>query len=505
MTVVNETSRRRAGILLPVFSLPGSRGIGTLGAAARQFIDLLADHDQQIWQILPLCPPGYGGSPYSSYSTHAGNTLFIDLDQLLKAGWLTPEELESLDWGADPRKVDYAALEASSQAALRKAFARCPNFQTDPDYLSFAKRSFWLEDYAMFRAIKQSQGGKSWIDWPEPLRNRNPEALHQIGNELAAEIAFYRFGQWIFDRQWDDLHAYAQKRGVKILGDIPIYVSLDSVDTWVNPALFQLGKDKRPLFIAGVPPDGFSAAGQVWGNPLYNWPKHRDTSFEWWTRRVEVQLKRVDMLRIDHFRGLESYFAIPPEADSAAEGHWEQGPGIEFFRVLSERLGGLPFVLEDLGYLTDEVRRLREDTGLPGLQLIQFAFDSREPANYWPFEMPRNSVVYTGTHDNDTLRGWFASLSEKDQELARTYTASQSVPEADLPEVFVTLALTSVADTCIIPMADYLGLDSSGRINTPAKADGNWSWRMTAADLTAAPWEAIGELTRISGRGAVTP
>lgn len=491
---------RCAGVLLPVFSLPGSYGIGTLGQAARDFIDRLAEAGQRIWQILPLCPPGYGASPYSSHSTNAGNPWFIDVDSLVARKWLAPHELAALDWGDQPERVNYAKVEVAISKALHLACSRAAKWWDSPAFIAFHEANPWVADYALFMALKTHFGGVSWLEWPEALRHRDPEALEDARRELAAEIEFHLFSQWVFDTQWEALHRYARARGVQILGDIPIYVSLDSVDTWVNPGLFQLGADRTPQNVAGVPPDGFSATGQIWGNPLYDWPAHRREGYTWWKQRLQVQLRRVDLLRIDHFRGLESYFAVPAGAQSAGEGHWEPGPGLDFFHAMEAELGSLPLVLEDLGYLTPAVRQLREATGKPGIQLIQFAFDSREPADYWPYEMPRNAVVYTGTHDNNTLRGWFATLSEADQRQARLYCAAQNIPESELPRCFLTLAMTSRADTCIIPLADYLGLGSEARINTPAVLGGNWEWRLTPAQASAIPWPFIAQLTAVSGR-----
>lgn len=490
---------RQAGILLPVFSLPSPHGIGTLGREAEEFIDNLAAAKQRIWQILPLCPPGYGASPYSSYSTHAGTSLFIDMDRLVEKGWLTTAELDGLDWGSVSGKVDYDKVYRAVDQALALACKRAGEWQTDPDFVTFQEQNSWVDDYALFMALKK-RFQVSWLEWPPELRDRHPEALQRARCENAAEIEVQRFAQWVFSTQWDRIHQYAKRKGVKILGDIPIYVSLDSVDTWVNPELFQLDNDRKPRFVAGVPPDGFSPIGQVWGNPLYNWDEHRRTGYSWWKNRVGQQLQRADMLRIDHFRGLESYFSIPAGSQTAASGHWEPGPGIEFFNALKQFLGDLPLVLEDLGYLTKEVLQLREDTGKPGIQLVQFAFDSREPASYWPYNMPRNAVVYTGTHDNNTLKGWFKTLAPTDQDVARTYCAAQGASEDELPWYFITLALTSVADTCIIPLADYLGLDSEGRINTPAQVGGNWEWRLSPAQADRIPWERISHLTTVSGR-----
>lgn len=496
--------KRQAGILLPVFSLPGPYGMGSLGSFAYQFIDALAQANQSIWQILPLCPPGYGGSPYSSQSAQAGNPLFIDLDNLMKRGWIEASQLQGLDWEAQSPYIDYEAVSQSKHQALRYAYATFCTHVSRDSFEQFRASNPWVRDYALFLALSHEFRHKPWQEWPKELSHREPQALARVTADLREEIEFHEFCQWVFETQWNELHDYATGKGIKILGDIPIYVSLDSADTWANPQLFQLGSDFYPEKVAGVPPDGFSATGQIWGNPLYDWPAHQRSDFSWWKERIGRQLQRVDILRIDHFRGLESYFAIPADATSAVAGTWEPGPGIDFFTALEKQLGTLPLVLEDLGYLTPAVEDLRNATGQPGIQLIQFAFDSREPADYWPHEIPKNSVVYTGTHDNDTLQGWFASLAPEDQELARIYCGASHIAIEDMPQCFIARAMTSVADTCIIPAADYLGLDSSARINTPGQMQGNWGWRLSQSDWNAYPWDEIAQLTAISGRAPGT-
>ncbi len=471
---------RRAGVLMPIFSLPGEWGIGSFSKHATEFVERLAEAEQSIWQVLPLGPTGYGDSPYQSFSTFAGNPYFIDLDQLVAAGLLSRAELEARNWGNRPDRVDYGALFASRDEVLRLAHSRTGTLAVNQDFVAFTQRSAaWLDDYALFRTIKRNQGGRAWTRWPLALRDRDPQAIAAVRGDYAAELDFQRWLQWIFDQQWQHLHDSARDAGVSILGDLPIYVAMDSADAWANRELFDMAVDGTPREVAAVPPDGFSATGQLWGNPLYNWPVHRQTGYEWWIARLRHQLANFDMVRLDHFRGLESYYAVPSGDADASGGRWYPGPGLELFEALESALGELPMVAEDLGYLTDDVRRLRDDSGLPGMQIIQFAFDSREPADYWPHNFVHNTVVYTGTHDNDTLLGWFDSLSEADRDRARSYLNAWWTPADKVHQDFILAALTSVAQTCIVPMADHLGMGSDGRINTPATAAGNWQWRMT--------------------------
>ena len=492
---------RRAGVLLPVFSLPGPWGIGCFSRHAREFVEQLAEAGQSIWQILPLGPTGFGDSPYQSFSTFAGNPLFMDLDHLVDEGLLARAELLDLDWGADATAVDYGALYSSRQRALRLAHSRAGDFTADSGYQGFvASTGGWLDEYALFMTVKGSQGQRSWTQWPEPLRRRVPDALDSVRVEHAVELSFHLWAQWQFARQWRELHSFAADAGVQLLGDLPIYVAMDSADTWAHPEQFDLDERLLPREVAGVPPDGFSATGQLWGNPLYDWPMHRATGFGWWIERLRHQLAQFDLLRLDHFRGLEAYYAVPADAPDASGGQWRPGPGSGFFQALRDGLGELPLVAEDLGYLTDAVRVLREDAGLPGMQIIQFAFDSREPADYWPHNFVRNTVVYTGTHDNPTLAEWFTTLSPADQRRAHTYLNNWWTPPEQLAWDFICEALRSVADTCIVPMADYLGLGAEARINTPATAQGNWRWRMRAEALTPPLVGRMAELTRLVER-----
>lgn len=486
-------SERRAGVLLPVFSLPGEWGIGCFSAHARRFVSELAEAGQTIWQILPMGPTGFGDSPYQSFSTFAGNPYFIDLDQLIADGLLSRDELLGLDWGTDASQIDYGALYASRNKALRLAHSRAG---ADDDFARFvAEADAGLDEYALFMTIKGRQNGAAWTSWPDELRHRDAAALDRVRDADASELDFHRWTQWQFTRQWAALHDFASDAGVHILGDLPIYVAMNSADTWARPELFDLDEDLVPREVAGVPPDGFSATGQLWGNPLYDWAHHRATGYAWWISRLAHQLSAVDCLRLDHFRGLESYYAVPHGDADASRGVWRPGPGADFFAHVQSALGELPMVAEDLGYLTDAVRLLREAAAMPGMQIVQFAFDSREPAEYWPHNFVRETVVYTGTHDNPTLIEWYPTLSERDQRRTRDYLNNHWTPEAELHWDFISEALRSVADTCIVPMADYLGLGAEGRINTPATSHGNWRWRMAPDALTP---ELIARMRRLS-------
>jgi 4-alpha-glucanotransferase len=488
-------------VLLPVFSLPGPWGIGSFSQHARRFVEHLARAGQSIWQILPLGPTGFADSPYQSFSTFAGNPYFIDLADLVDQGLLGTAELDELDWGDDPTRVDYGKLFQARPEVLRRAHARASGYTADAGYQRFtAGAAGWLDAYALFMTIKQTQGGAPWTQWPTDLAQRQPDALDRIADQYADQLDYHRWVQWVFATQWADLHRFATRAGVQILGDTPIYVAMDSADTWANPELFELDEQLVPSQVAGVPPDGFSAGGQLWGNPLYDWEVHRSSGFAWWIERLRYQLEALDILRIDHFRGLESYWAVPYGATDASGGNWRPGPGIDFFTAIANALDALPLVAEDLGYLTDAVRELREAAGLPGMQIIQFAFDSRERGNYWPHNYARETVVYTGTHDNPTLQQWFASLSAADQQRSREYLHNWWTPPELLHWDFITLAMRTVGDTVVVPMADYLGLGAEGRINTPSVACGNWRWRMGAEDFDDALVDRIARLTTLAER-----
>ena len=467
---------RRSGILMPISSLPAPYGIGTMGAAARDFVDFLAQGGQSCWQILPVCPTSYGDSPYQSFSSYAGNPYFIDLDDLAQEGLLEKEEYADLNWGEDPAAVDYGLMYLQRYPVLRKACARLLE-KGDPAFADFcAQREGWLEDYALFMALKGKYGGVSWFEWPEDERLRRPRALAAAREELAGEIAFWKAVQYLFFKQWAKLKAYANEKGISIIGDLPIYVSGDSADVWSNPDQFQLDENGQPTEVAGCPPDGFSADGQLWGNPLFDWEKMKEDGYQWWIRRIAAQFQVYDILRIDHFRGFDEYYAIPFGDDTARNGRWRPGPGIDFFRAVNAALGEKEIIAEDLGFLTDTVRRLLAETGYPGMKVLEFAFDSRDTgSDYLPHCYPRHCVVYAGTHDNDTIQGWMANAPAKDVEYAKEYL--RLTQEEGWHWGMMRSAWASCADLAVMQLQDVLGLGSEARMNTPSTLGSNWKWR----------------------------
>lgn len=487
---------RQCGILMPVSSLPGPNGIGCFGKQAYEFVDFLNKAGQQIWQILPLSPTGYGDSPYQSCSAFAGNPYFIDLETLAEQGLLTRADIDAQSWGADPAKVDYGALYHSRYAVLRKAYAAfCKkyaglhgiNLYLPDDWYAFTlKNENWLTDYATYMAGKTAFEMQSWQQWPEALRDREPEALAEFSQENAEEIGFWTFLQYEFDKQWTALKQYANEKGVQILGDMPIYAAADSADAWTGGKLFERNEDGSFARVAGCPPDFFSATGQLWGNPVYDWDYHRQTGFAWWIQRMRRSLELYDKVRIDHFRGFDTYWAIPAGSETAIQGTWEKGPGMELFRAMEAAMGRpLPIVAEDLGELFDSVRELLHDSGYPGMKVLQFAFDGGY--EFLPYNYPHNCVVYPGTHDNTTLTDWWenaASDSEKD--FARQYLRLQS--DKDAVPALLDAVISSVADTAIVPMADWLGLGAQARLNHPGCLGENWTWRML--DGAATDWLA---------------
>ena len=466
---------RKAGVLLPIFSLPSPGGIGTLGQAARDFVDFLAAAGQSCWQILPVGPTGYGDSPYQAFSTFAGNPYFVDLDELAEMGLLEQEEYQGLNWGDDPESVDYELLCRVRLPVLKKACARLRG--DAPELVLFREeQKDWLEDYALFMALKGKFEGRSWQEWPAPLRLREAAALKKARRELAEEVSFWQKVQYLFFRQWDVLKAYANERGVAIFGDLPIYVSGDSADVWANPEQFQLDEGGRPVEVAGVPPDGFSEDGQLWGNPLFDWERMRQDGYAWWLRRISVQFRIYDTLRIDHFRGFDSYYAIPYGDKDARRGRWRPGPGLEFFKAVNRTQGKKDIVAEDLGFLTPSVRRLLKGTGYPGMKVLEFAFDSRESgSDYLPHCYGPHCVVYPGTHDNDTIQGWMATAPRKSVAFAREYLRLSR--REGYHWGMMRAAWASPADLAVVQMQDLLGLGSEARINTPSTLGGNWKWR----------------------------
>lgn len=468
---------RKAGILMPITSLPSPYGIGTMGEAAREFVRFLHKAGQSYWQILPICPTSYGDSPYQSFSSYAGNPYMIDLDELSQAGLLEKDEYKNIDWGSNPEKADYGLLYKRRFGVLRKA-AKTAEEKYQTELTEFRKENHkWLSDYALFMAIKDEQNGVSWLEWPEILRKRDNKALAVEREKLKDEIKFWECVQFLFFTQWKKLKAYANENGIKIIGDIPIYVSSDSADVWANPEQFQLDDNLMPISVAGCPPDGFSADGQLWGNPLFNWKVMKEQDYNWWVDRIAYQTQIYDMLRIDHFRGFDAYYSIPYGDKTARNGEWKEGPGIDLFNVIKEKLGELPIIAEDLGFLTDSVRKLLKDTGFPGMKVLEFAFDSRDTeSGYLPHLYPKNCVVYAGTHDNETILGWFDTISEEDAEYAKKY---MRLSEAEgYHWGMMRTAWASVADTAIMQMQDILGLGKNARMNTPSTlSDKNWSWR----------------------------
>ena len=465
---------RQSGILMHITSLPGPYGVGTMGKSAYDFVDFLEKAGQSCWQILPLSPTGYGDSPYQSFSAGAGNPYLIDLETLVSQGLLKPEEPAAVDWGDDPGRVSYGKLYDQRGKLLHTAFGR---FTPDEDYEAFlAESAQWLPDYALFMALKEKHGGAPWLSWEEDLRLRREDALERAREENREEIRYQCFVQYQFRKQWRALRAYANGKGIKLVGDIPIYVSPDSSDLWTHPELFQTDGQMHLTQVAGCPPDAFAADGQLWGNPLYDWPVHKATGFAWWKQRMKHATSIYDVVRIDHFRGFESYYSIPAGNKTAAGGHWEKGPDRDFINAMHENLGEGGIIAEDLGYLTPEVKAMLSASGYPGMKIMQFAFDSRESGNYLPHTYHHNSVVYTGTHDNVTTEGWRTNASAEDVAYACRYLRCQ--PE-ELTEAMICACLASVSDTAVIPLADWLHLGSEARINTPSTQGSNWQWRLT--------------------------
>lgn len=491
---------RACGMLLPVASLPSNYGIGAFSKSAYDFVDILEKAGQKYWQILPLGPTSYGDSPYQSFSTFAGNPYFIDLETLIKEGLLLKEECDSCDFGHDPRYVDYGKIYQSRFSLLKKAYDRS-HCEDDEGYRDFLqKNEKWLPDYGLYMAVKNHFGGVSWNQWDEDIRNRETEALNRYRENFREEIDFYSYLQYLFQKQWMALKTYANQKEIEIIGDIPIYVAFDSADTWANPQMFQFDKNHEPVAVAGCPPDSFSATGQLWGNPLYDWEYHEKTGFSWWLDRIAHCFQMYDMVRIDHFRGFDEYYSIPYGDETAEFGHWEKGPGLKLFTAVKERFGELPVIAEDLGFLTPSVLQLVKETGYPGMKVLEFAFDSREESDYLPHTYPNNCVVYTGTHDNQTVRAWYCELNEHDRLFADEYLGISGKTEDEIPMEFIRAALSSVADTAIIPVQDYLGLGEEARINLPSTLGNNWKWRMLDGEITEELAAKIRRLAQIYGR-----
>ena len=501
---------RASGILLHPTSLPGAYGIGDLGQPAYDFVDFLEATGQSLWQVLPLGPTGYGDSPYQCFSAFAGNPMLISPEPLVEDGLLAADDLRELA-ALSKDAVDYGAVIESKTKLLTKAhsaFVENASEEAKADYLKFTEQAvWWLEDYATFRAIKDAHDGQEWTKWEPFLRDREDQALHFFRENHAVEVSRHKFWQFLFFKQWLALAAYANGKGVRIIGDIPIFVAHDSADVWANPQLFHLNKEGHPTSVAGVPPDYFSETGQLWGNPLYRWELMAKDGYQWWLKRIRAALSLVDIVRLDHFRGFEKYWAVPAEETTAVNGEWTLGPGADLFNAIksafANEAGQLPIIAEDLGLITPEVDALREQFGFPGMRVLQFAFGTDPDADKLkPYSLTPNSVVYTGTHDNDTTLGWFASATAEDgkiseQEFAIKYLGSDG---KELHWGFIRLALASVANTAIIPLQDVLGCGSEARMNTPARESGNWSWRFRTEQLTTELRQRLADLTELYGR-----
>jgi 4-alpha-glucanotransferase len=505
--------RRQSGILLHPTSLPGRFGIGDLGAEAYRFVDFLAAAGQGIWQVLPLGPTGYGDSPYQCFSAFAGNPLLISPEALLEEGWLEPADLDAAPH-LPAHEVDYGAVIAFKQALLTRAWERFKARADDAqrrDFAAFcAAHATWLEDFALFMTVKEAHSGVVWTQWEKDIAAREAAAMARWRQDSANAIEARKFAQHLFFKQWAKLRDYCHARGVKIMGDIPIFVAHDSADVWAHRELFQLNDDGTPTVVAGVPPDYFSATGQLWGNPLYRWDVLAASEYAWWIERFHAILALVDLVRLDHFRGFESYWEIPGGEPTAVKGRWVKGPGAPLFEALRNAMGVLPIVAENLGVITPEVEALRESFGLPGMAILQFAFGAdAQGGTFQPHNYVRDLVVYTGTHDNDTVVGWWTGgvgdstrLAEdvrEEHEFARKYLATDG---HEMHWVMIRAILASVADTAIAPLQDVLGLGSDARMNLPGRPSGNWQWRFTAEALTEAIRERLLDLTMTYGRYA---
>ena len=488
---------RESGILMHITSLPGPYGIGTMGKNAYRFIDFLKKAGQSYWQILPVTPTGYGDSPYQSCSTFAGNHYLIDLDLLVQQKLLKKSQIADLQWGEREDRVDFGKLYHNRMRVLRLAYQR---FAPDEAFHSFCKENeSWLWDFAMFMALKDQNGGKPWYQWEEDIRFKRNEAMGRVWDQMQHEILFYCFVQYLFHCQWEALRDYAHRSGIRIIGDVPIYVPYDSAEVWSRPELFCLDETRTPVSVAGCPPDSFNADGQLWGNPLYRWDAHKAEGYRWWIQRMAAAGKRYDVVRIDHFRGFESYWAVPYGDPTARNGQWLPGPGLDFIRALRENLPHVDMIAEDLGYMTPQVRQLQQASGYPGMKVLMFAFDTREPSNYLPHTYTQNTVCYTGTHDNMTTRQWFETAPKDAVKYATQYLGLTE--QEGFVWGMIRSAMTSVSDLCVIPMQDYLELGGSARMNFPGtQSSDNWTWRVQSGFASAALAKKIYKMTALYGR-----
>ena len=491
---------RSAGILLPVSAIKSKYGIGCFSKDAYELIDWLREAGQRYWQILPLGPTSFGDSPYQAFSSFAGNPYYISLDDLVEEGLLKKEEIEEKQ--GTEREIDYKWLYETRISILKKAFERFDN--KNEEFFNFTTENIkWLEDYALFMALKEYYNGLPWYEWDFDVRMNQEKAIEKLLPKLEKNIELWKFIQFKFYSQWNKLKEYANKKKIKIIGDIPIYVSYDSVDVWSNPALFELEPDKTPINVAGCPPDGFSKDGQLWGNPLYKWEVHEESGFLWWIERLKHSFKMYDALRIDHFRGFDEYYSIPYGSKDATNGEWRKAPGKELFKALKEKLGEKEIIAEDLGFVTESVKELLDYCQFPGMKVFQFGFDERDTGcknDYMPHRYSENSVAYTGTHDNPTIVSWFFEISKKEREFVRNYLCDYHTPDSAINFPIIGTLMRSNSNIVIIPLQDYLGYDSRSRINKPSTTGSNWTWRTTDKDFSKELQVKIKEITKLTGR-----
>ena len=492
---------RTSGILLGVASLPGEYGIGKMGAEAKRFVDFLSEARQQYWQILPLSPTGYGDSPYQSFSTRAGNPYFIDFETLGADGLLKPEEYKTVAFGDNVSYINYGMLYETVYPVLRKAFSR---FKEDDDYRRFVdKNGGWVNDYALFMAEKNAHGGAPWYEWEEELRLAKPEVIEKAKKELSREIGFYVFLQYEFYKQWFAVKSYANGKGIKIIGDMPIYCAYDSVEAWLSPELFEFDGNKRPVCVAGCPPDPYAAEGQLWGNPLYNWKDMEMNGYKWWIDRIAFETDIYDVLRIDHFRAFAGYYSIPGGDKNAVNGHWREGPRMKLFNSTNYWLGRKDIIAEDLGFITEDVAQLIKDTGYPGMKVLQFAFDPAADSIYLPCNLADPAcVMYTSSHDSDTAKGWAEKLDGRSLSFCLDYCGVKTREE--LPDALLRLAWSSTARIAVAPIQDFLGLGNEARINVPGTVGLNWRWRLSPNQLDGAVCQKILRLTETYNRAGYT-
>ena len=497
---MKQLNKRGCGVLTPIFSLNGSYGIGTFGKQAYRFVDFLRKAHQSYWQILPLGPTGFGDSPYACFSSFAGNIYFIDLDELIDQGYLKKSEVRGIKWCTSETTIDYQCLFYHRKPILMKAAQRFLTTQSQEFTCFCEQNSAWLDDYATFMSLKEFHNNSAWNTWPKQYQDHTSDAVNEFKHQHAQAIKCHKVLQYFFFTQYNALKNYANANGIAIIGDIPIYVAYDSVDVWANKPLFDLDKNYQPNRVAGCPPDGFSADGQLWGNPLYRWDYHKQTHYAWWMQRIKASLALYDALRLDHFRGFAAYYSIDAKTLDAKNGVWVNGPGTDFFACVKETFPNATIIAEDLGYLDDNVKSLLDYCGYPGMKLLQFAFDTREPSHvlYYPYQYDKNCVAYTGTHDNSCINGWIHCLTKQDLTTCKKYLHIKRNDEVN--EAMIATLLQSNANTAIVCIQDLLKLDDSARINTPNTIGTNWQWRLSGKDINAKLANRLKELTLLYHR-----